>query len=196
MTVKPVGQATQVACGWIVCIGLIICHLTLSVRLPQISLHSMPRGLKPYLFLGDLAFGSSFGMVAAGKDSAPMVKDQNAGLASFKETGKMLEMVEVPAISTINTRTFFNPVFGVLSPFWQAIIKRILTSTAAGTVRNYFPKIVIAAVAKRLAAPVDRPDILSKLQEGKDAYGNPMGVQELASEAMTMFVAGSDTIAK
>jgi cytochrome P450 len=37
---------------------------------------------------------------------------------------------------------------------------------------------------------------LSKLQQGKDDDGNPMGMQELTAEALTQLIAGSDTTSK
>jgi benzoate 4-monooxygenase len=58
--------------------------------------------------------------------------------------------------------------------------------------------IAIAAVEKRLADPSasDRGDLLSKLQEGKDEKGKPMGKEELTSEALTQLIVGNDTISK
>jgi benzoate 4-monooxygenase len=54
----------------------------------------------------------------------------------------------------------------------------------------------VAAVEKRLQEPSDRNDLLSKLQHGKDAEGNPMGRAELTAEALTQLIAGSDTTSK
>ena len=56
--------------------------------------------------------------------------------------------------------------------------------------------IAVAAVAKRLTTPTDRVDLLSKLQEGKDDEGKPMGRGELTAEALTQLIAGSDTTSK
>lgn len=53
--------------------------------------------------------------------------------------------------------------------------------------------IAIAAVRKRFKTPTDRVDLLSKLQEGKDDEGKPMGRPELIAEALTQLIAGSDT---
>jgi len=52
------------------------------------------------------------------------------------------------------------------------------------------------AVKKRLAMEegmLNRVDLLSRLQEGKDADGNNMGREELTAEALTLLIAGSDT---
>jgi benzoate 4-monooxygenase len=56
--------------------------------------------------------------------------------------------------------------------------------------------IAIAAVGKRLATPTERVDLLSKLQEGKDDEGRPMGRQEWTAEALTQLIAESDTSSK
>jgi len=53
--------------------------------------------------------------------------------------------------------------------------------------------LAIAAVSKRLKSPTDRVDLLSKLQQGKDDEGKPMGRPELTAEALTQLIAGSDT---
>jgi len=52
---------------------------------------------------------------------------------------------------------------------------------------------VIVAVGKRLAAPTERVDLLSKLQAGTDEHGQPLGRAELTAEALTFLIAGSDT---
>ena len=46
------------------------------------------------------------------------------------------------------------------------------------------------------AGLTDRVDLLSKLQEGKDDEGRPMGREELTAEAQTQLIAGSDTTSK
>ena len=53
-----------------------------------------------------------------------------------------------------------------------------------------------AARKQRLATPTDRADLLSKLQEGRDDNGDPMGREELTAEALTQLIAGSDTTSK
>jgi len=58
---------------------------------------------------------------------------------------------------------------------------------------NNLTGIAVAAVEKRLSEPSDRNDLLSKLQKGKDAQGNPMCRAELVAEALTQLIAGSDT---
>ena len=56
--------------------------------------------------------------------------------------------------------------------------------------------VAVAAVSKRLKTTTDRVDILSKLQEGKDDKGKPVGLPELTAEALTQLIAGSDNTSK
>jgi benzoate 4-monooxygenase len=55
----------------------------------------------------------------------------------------------------------------------------------------------ILRVNERLSASTEeknaRVDILARLMEGKDEFGQPLGRDELTGEAMTQLVAGSDT---
>jgi len=53
--------------------------------------------------------------------------------------------------------------------------------------------LAVVAVSQRLKTPTDRVDILSKLLQGKDEEGKPMGRTELIAEAVTQLAAGSDT---
>lgn len=57
--------------------------------------------------------------------------------------------------------------------------------------------IAIARVNERLASTAtkenERVDILTRLVEGKDANGQPLGREELTAEALTQLIAGSDT---
>ena len=55
--------------------------------------------------------------------------------------------------------------------------------------------IAVARVKERLvnADKIDRADLLTRLMEGCDSNGNPMGREELTAEALTQMIAGSDT---
>lgn len=57
-------------------------------------------------------------------------------------------------------------------------------------------QLAIAAVNKRLENPTDRVDLLTRLQQGKDDNGEPLGKEELTAEALTQLIAGSDTTSK
>jgi benzoate 4-monooxygenase len=146
---------------------------------------------------GDLAFGSPFGMIAAAKDSAPVAKSQEQALSMYGEDASKCETISIPAIQILNERGEYSAAMGVLPPWVRPIVKRYIPwySRGSAAVKN-LAGLAIAGVAKRLASPTYRADLLSKLQEGKDEDGNPMGRGELTAEALTQLIAGSDTTSK
>ncbi len=146
---------------------------------------------------GDLAFGSPFGMIAASKDSAPVAKSQEQGISVYGQDVSKCETVAIPAIKILNDRGEYSAAMGVLPPWVRPIVKRYVPWYSRGSeaVKN-LAGLAIAAVAKRLAQPAYRADLLSKLQQGKDEDGNPMGLAELTAEALTQLIAGSDTTSK
>ena len=149
------------------------------------------------VFQGDLAFGSPFGMIAAAKDSAPVAKSNEQGIAVYGQDPSKCETTSIPAIKILNDRGEFSAAMGVLPPWLRPLVKRYVPwySRGSAAVKN-LSGLAVAAVAKRLASPAYRPDLLSKLQDGKDEQGNPMGMQELTAEALTQLIAGSDTTSK
>ncbi|KAL5480931.1 hypothetical protein ACEPAI_9872 [Sanghuangporus weigelae] len=50
------------------------------------------------------------------------------------------------------------------------------------------------SLAKRLTFPTDRPDILSKLQQGKDEEGRPMSREEVTEEAFAQLLFLCDNV--
>ena len=116
----------------------------------------------------------------------------------------------LPAVQILNDRGEFSASLGVLPPAWRPIVRRCVPWFAKGDVAvKRLAGLAIAAVSKRLAlaeagagsesgarAGTDRVDLLSKLQEGKDDEGRPMGREELTAEAQTQLIAGSDTTSK
>ena len=146
---------------------------------------------------GDLAFGSPFGMIAAAKDSVPVAKSQEQALSMYGEDASKCETISIPAIKILNDRGEYSAAIGVLPPWVRPFVKRYIPWYSRGSeaVKN-LAGLAIAAVAKRLASPAYRADLLSKLQEGKDEDGNPMGREELTAESLTQLIAGSDTTSK
>ncbi|KAI0316224.1 cytochrome P450 [Amylostereum chailletii] len=143
--------------------------------------------------IGDLAFGSPFGMLLAAKDAAPVAIAPASALASYGKEGPQL--ASFPAVKILNDRGEFSASMGVLPPSWRPFVKRCIPwYRQGGQAVSHLAGIAIAAVAKRLNSPgLDRVDLLSKLQDGKDDEGNPMGREELTAEALTQLIAGSDT---
>lgn len=130
-------------------------------------------------------------MIEAAKDAAPVPKSQED--FSRKEDA---EIVEVPAVAVLNGRGEYSMSMGVLPAWWRPLVRQIPWYKRGLKDVKALAGIAIVAVAKRLATPTDRVDLLSKLQAGKDDQGNPMGTAELTAEALTLLIAGSDTTSK
>lgn len=133
--------------------------------------------------IGDLAFGSPFGMLEAEKDEAAVLMPGD----SPDKT------IYVPAIKVLNDRGIYSASLGVVPPSLRPIVKQLPWFKRGSRAVKNLAGISVAAVHKRFAEPSDRNDLLSKLQKGKDADGNPMGRSELTAEAQTQLIAGSDT---
>ncbi|KAJ7935986.1 cytochrome P450 monooxygenase [Mycena leptocephala] len=140
--------------------------------------------------IGDLAFGAPFGMIATAKDAAPV--PASPGALSDVHFSKQ-EVKHIPAVAVLNGRGEYSMATGVLPGWWRPIVSCLPWYRARQRNVRELAGISIVAVAKRLATPTDRVDILSKLQAAKDEYANPMGRSELTAEAQTFLIAGSDT---
>lgn len=138
--------------------------------------------------IGDLAFGSPFGMVNKGKDETE----------SQLVVGGPISYT--PAVEVLNRRGEISSTLGLL-PALRPIARYLpdpFFTKGVAAVEN-LTGIAVAAVASRIDAAekgVDdnRNDILSRLLQAKDANGQPMGRTELTAEALTQLIAGSDTI--
>ena len=73
--------------------------------------------------IGDLAFGSPFGMIKAGRDVAHVAVDHNAafGGQGLSHAREKTEFIEVPAIEILNKRGEFSAFLGVLRPWMRYI---------------------------------------------------------------------------
>ncbi|KAF5357052.1 hypothetical protein D9756_006716 [Leucocoprinus leucothites] len=143
--------------------------------------------------IGDLAFGEPFGMLAAAKDMALVPKDQNSMMNAYGKEAKQDDTISVPVINVFNNRGEFNLTMSAIPPRWRPLARKLPGLAQGSRDVKTVAGIAVAAVSKRLAAPTDRVDLLSKLQSGRDANGNPMGKEELTAEALTLLIAGSDT---
>ena len=136
-------------------------------------------------------------MLKAAKDIAPVARSQHDAIAAYGDGGARIDIEYFPAARILNERGDYAASVGVL-PMWAR--------TFLGNFHPWYRKgnialgklngLAIAAVSQRLKTPTDRVDILSKLQQGRDDEGKPMGRLELTAEAVTQLVAGSDTSAK
>lgn len=134
-------------------------------------------------------------MVLKAKDSAPVAVSQKDAMESYGTEGKP-EVIEIPAVQILNDRGEFSASMGVLPPYWRPYVRRLPWFSKGRKAVQNLAGLAVAAVAKRLTTPVDRVDLLSKLQQGRDDEGKPMGTAELTAEALTQLIAGSDTTSK
>ena len=147
--------------------------------------------------IGDLAFGSPFGMLKAAKDIAPVVKSQSGAMEAYGNEEAEVAVEYFPAVQILNERGDYSASMGVLPPWVRPLLKKFHPWYRQGSVSTAnLAGLAIAAVSKRLKTPTDRVDLLSKLQDGKDDEGKPMGRPELTAEALTQLIAGSDTTSK
>jgi benzoate 4-monooxygenase len=136
-------------------------------------------------------------MIAAAKDSAPVAKSYEQGISVYGQEAGKCETMSIPAIKVLNDRGEFSASMGVLPPWLRPVVKRYVPWYSRGSdAVKKLSGLAVAAVAKRLASPAYRTDLLSKLQQGKDEDGNLMGREELTAEALTQLIAGSDTTSK
>ena len=134
-------------------------------------------------------------MIEAARDLAVVPKNQEDAMKSYGSS-KSVEVVEIPAVKILNGRGEYSMSMGVLPPWWRPFVRHLPWYRKGGQDVKSLAGIAIMAVAKRLATPTDRVDLLSKLQEGRDGDGKHMGREELTAEALTLLIAGSDTTSK
>lgn len=136
--------------------------------------------------IGDLAFGAPFGMLKNGQDTIEYM-DYPGGPSKYMR-----------AVDALSRRGEAFAVLGCL-PFLKKIGHLLPDSFLRNGVRSggQVAGIAIARVNERLASTAtnenERVDILTRLMEGKDVNGHPLGREELTAEALTQLIAGSDT---
>ena len=135
-------------------------------------------------------------MVLAAKDSAPVAVSHSDAMKSYGDESARSQVIHIPAVKILNDRGEFSATMGCLPPAWRPWVKKSPWGSKGSLAVKNLAGIAVAAVAKRLTTPTDRVDLLSKLQEGKDDEGKPMGRGELTAEALTQLIAGSDTTSK
>ncbi|KAK9780685.1 putative Benzoate 4-monooxygenase [Seiridium cardinale] len=135
--------------------------------------------------IGDLAFGAPFGMLQAGNDIVEVRTSLDAS------------PTYLPAVTALTRRSEIAATIGAipeLKPYAKWIPDPFFHKGIAG-VQN-LTGIAIARVKHRIENPSlnkERKDLLALLQEGRDDKGEYFGFEELAAEALTLLIAGSDT---
>ncbi|KAI0825669.1 cytochrome P450 monooxygenase pc-bph [Irpex lacteus] len=148
--------------------------------------------------IGDLAFGAPFGMLPAVKAETPVAQSAEQAMDTFTSKGSdSIKYHTINAVQTINASSAFNSFIGSLPKWARPYIKNFPTfKRELGSVKA-LGAMAVTAVSRRLNStkPILRRDFLAKLLEGRDGHGQPLGKQELASEALSLLVGGSDTTA-
>ena len=136
-------------------------------------------------------------MLKAAKDIAPVARSQDDAMATYGDEGAKVDVKYFPAAQILNERGERAASAGVLPPWVRTLLGKFHPWYRKGSVASgNLNGLAIAAVCQRLKTPTDRADTLSKLQQGKDDEGKPMGRPELTAEAVIQLVAGSDTTSK
>jgi benzoate 4-monooxygenase len=135
-------------------------------------------------------------MLQVAKDIAIVPKNQQTVMDSYGKGEVDSEVTGIPAVQILNGRGEYSMSMGALPPHWRPIARHLPGYRFGSECVKHLAGIAIMAVAKRLANPTDRADLLNKLQSGRDAEGKPMGREELTAEALTLLIAGSDTTSK
>jgi len=134
--------------------------------------------------IGDLAFGTPFGMLEKGKDITEIQKTPNSPISY------------APAVEVLNRRGEVSGTLGCLPQLkpYAKYLPDPFFSRGLKTVEN-LAGIAVARVSARLDNKEDsgRVDLLARLMEGKDENGQKLGRAELTAEALTQLIAGSDT---
>ncbi|KAI0308517.1 cytochrome P450, partial [Amylostereum chailletii] len=145
--------------------------------------------------IGDLAFGSPFGMVEAAKDVVPVAKSNEKTMSSYGKDVARNATVQMPAIDLLRGRSDFNAVIGVIPLRWRPLVTRFIPWLNRGSkCVSSLAGIAATSVSKRLSVPNSRADFLTRLLQGKDDEGKPLGAEELTAESVTLLTGGSDTI--
>jgi len=143
-------------------------------------------------------------MLSAAKDTVQTTKYAKAGMeaiarasAGHAQGTHSHETEDMQVIEVLSARVEEVICLGVLPAYWRPLVGRFLRYRS-GLGYETAPKLAglaVAAVARRLANPDPREDMLRRLLEARDDEGKPLGPEELSAEAFALIIAGADTTA-
>ncbi|KAG8689290.1 hypothetical protein FRC11_003356 [Ceratobasidium sp. 423] len=145
--------------------------------------------------IGDLALGSSFGLVRTQRDAAPMA------LSRYTTENAETKAVGIPVAGTLIRGDNTAMTLGVY-PLWIQKILRLAPWHLPGTFAlGRLFKLAVAAINDRLRRDKagyekDGVDIIDKLLRAREADGSGISRSELITEVLTIIVAGGDTTSK
>ena len=140
-------------------------------------------------------------MLKSGRDTAKVAKSAEEGFKAIETISKggdalSIEEEEIPYIEYLSARAETNACLAWLPLTWRRFIAKLPAFSAHPIAGRKLAALSIMAVARRLANPNARQDMLQKLLEARDDYGKTLSPEELSAEAFVLIVAGSDTTAK
>lgn len=134
------------------------------------------------------------------KAETPVAQSAEQAMNTFtsSKTVNSIQYQTINAIQCINGSSAFGSVLGSLPAAVRPHIMSLPMFKPGFRARKSLASMAVTAVSRRINSetPVLRTDFLSKLLEGRDERGLPLGKQELSSEALSLLVGGSDTVAK
>ena len=138
-------------------------------------------------------------MLPAVKAETLVAQSAEQAMDTFPSKGSdSIKYHTINAVKTINASNAFATFIGSLPKWARPYIMNSPTFKPELGSRKALGAMAVTAVSRRLNStkPILRRDFLAKLLEGRDGHGQPLGKQELASEALSLLVGGSDTTAK
>ena len=134
------------------------------------------------------------------KAETPVAQSAEQAMNTFasSKTVNSIQYQTINAIECINGSSAFGSFLGSLPLAIRPRIMSLPMFKQGFRARKSLSSMAVTAVSRRINSekPVLRRDFLSKLLEGRDENGLPKGKQELSSEALSLLVGGSDTVAK
>lgn len=143
--------------------------------------------------IGDLAFGSGFGMAARGTDVVQVATNQADAVQSLASEKRQLKMKEIPLVETILDRSEYTTARAFLPAWARPLLLLVPNLNRGSQAMETFGTLAVTSILKRLARPSDRVDLLSKMLEAGHEAGMAMDRKEICAEATLLLIAGSDT---
>ncbi|CAE6507143.1 unnamed protein product [Rhizoctonia solani] len=151
----------------------------------------------PYLtfdIIGDLALGSSFGLIQAQKDSSPAIESVDASGVPMNTS------LEIPVVSTIAKAGGMCVAVGYFPSWAHKFLQLLPWNLAGGLKMMSFMKLTKISVDARIKRGPRTTkdgrtsvDLIEKLLAVKNKDGTPLAAEELYAEAFVLLLAGSDT---
>ncbi|KAI0070810.1 cytochrome P450 monooxygenase [Panus rudis PR-1116 ss-1] len=143
--------------------------------------------------IGDLAFGSGFGMVERGTDGIQVAHSSEAAMDSYGDKEANLEHEHISAVDSIVVRGEYTTATANLPKWFRPFVLIHPWYRAGHEAAMRVAKMAVTALAKRLSSQATRNDFITKLIDYRDEKGLPLERKVISAESMVLLIAGSDT---